>query len=418
MHFLKSPLKIIHRVHRTLFSVTAAFSFSVLGYCAMMQSSLPDRFTVAPGEKLEFSNLPITASAVETLGDGDVAQVYKNAGNSYTMQLKLPFGIALKQVKVDVAARKTVVPSGMPFGIKMFTDGVMVVSMGEVKTESGNKNPAHDAGIEVGDIILSADSKEVDGNDEFSEIISGCDGKAVTLKIQRREKIMEKQILPVKGDDGVYRAGVWVRDSSAGIGTVSFYDPDTKVFGGLGHAVCDIDTGEILPLLSGEMADVKITGCTKGESGDPGELCGSFEPDGKIGELKINSQTGIFGILDTFPDIHENAIPVAMRQEVKEGKAQILSTVNGKYPKKYDIIIEKVDYSVNTPTKNLQIKITDEELLKTTGGIVQGMSGSPIIQNGRFVGAVTHVFIQDPQRGYGIFAENMLETAKNIEVNK
>ncbi len=408
----KSPLQ---RVHRVIFSIISTASAAILAYCSILDASLPDRFTVASGEELKFYNLPLTASAVQTLGDSEVAQVYKSEGNSYNMQLSLPFGIAVKEVKVDVAARKTVVPSGMPFGIKMFTDGAMVVSMSDVTTSSGKENPAQKAGIEVGDIILSADGREVDSNEDFSEIISGCDGKAVTLKIQRQDNIIEKQIEPVKADDGSYRVGVWVRDSSAGIGTVTFYDPQTKVFGGLGHAVCDVDTGEILPLLSGEMADVKVTGYTKGESGDPGELCAAFESDGKIGELKINSQTGIFGVLDTLPDIHENALPVAMRQEVCEGNAQILSTIDGKNPKKYDIIIEKVDYSVNTPTKNLQIKIVDEELLNTTGGIVQGMSGSPIIQNGRLVGAVTHVFVQDPTRGYGIFAENMLETAKNID---
>ncbi len=261
---------------------------------------------------------------------------------------------------------------------------------------------------------MSADGREVDGNEEFSNMINNSNGSKVCLKIKRRDKIMEKVISPVKGEDGVYHAGLWVRDSSAGIGTVSFYEPNSRVFGGLGHAVCDVDTGEILPLQSGEMADVKITGYTKGKAGDPGELCGSFEPKGKIGELKINSQTGLFGIMDTLPSAHENALPVALRQEAEEGKATILSTIDGKKPQEYDIIIEKVDYSVQTPTKNLQIKIIDENLLKTTGGIVQGMSGSPIIQNNRVVGAVTHVFVQDPTRGYGIFAENMLETAKNV----
>ncbi len=191
---------VLRNIHRAFFCAVCAFSVSVMGYSVSLQMSLPERFSVVQGETLEFKNLPIEAEAVKTLGGNDVAQVYNSAGNSYTTQLKLPLGVAVKQVKVDVIERETVVPSGMPFGIKMFTDGVMVVSMENVKTKNGDKNPAADAGIEAGDIILSADGREVDGNEEFSNMINNSNGSKVCLKIKRRDKIMEKVISPVKGE--------------------------------------------------------------------------------------------------------------------------------------------------------------------------------------------------------------------------
>ena len=221
------------------------------------------------------------------------------------------------------------------------------------------------------------------------------------------------QVVPVKAaSDEVYRCGIWVRDSSAGIGTVTFYDPSTGVFGGLGHAVCDVDTGGVMPLAEGQVVPVSIHGVQKGEAGTPGELQGSFLTTLSCGELRKNTETGVYGVLNRNPAAGREAIPICLRQEVKEGPVQILTTISGTEPALYDAVIEKVSLGDHTPTKNLILRITDPELLSKTGGIVQGMSGSPILQDGKLAGAVTHVFVNDPTRGYGIFAENMLDAAR------
>lgn len=218
--------------------------------------------------------------------------------------------------------------------------------------------------------------------------------------------------MPSASGDG-YKLGLWVRDSSAGIGTMTFYDPTTQVFGGLGHAITDVDTGEILPLGSGEIVSVDIEGAVKGQGGQPGELRGSFHTYDTIGSLEENRETGVFGVLTTPPE-GGLLLPVALRQEVHTGPAQIYTTIDGRTPQLFDIEIERVNLTDANPTRNMVIRITDPELLTATGGIVQGQSGSPIVQDGRLVGAVTHVFINDPSRGYGIFAENMIETVWSL----
>ena len=208
---------------------------------------------------------------------------------------------------------------------------------------------------------------------------------------------------------------MWVRDSSAGIGTLTYLDPESGIFAGLGHGVCDVDTGTLMPLYSGEAVNVAITGVTKGESGSPGELRGTFSQEAPIGTLVKNEATGIYGQMDGIPDILSQGgepVAVAMRQEVHTGKAMIRTTISGDTPVEYEISIERVSLSEQNPTRNMVIRITDPRLLSATGGIVQGMSGSPILQNGKLVGAVTHVLVNDPTRGYGILIENMLETAQ------
>ena len=197
---------------------------------------------------------------------------------------------------------------------------------------------------------------------------------------------------------------------------MTFYDPATGVFGGLGHAVCDVDTGETMPLSSGHVVPVQINGVRKGQVGTPGELQGSFLSSFACGSLSLNNETGVYGVLTRNPAPSREAVPLCLRQEVEEGPAQILTTVAGTTPELYDIVIEKVNIGDNTPTKNMVIRITDQRLLELTGGIVQGMSGSPILQKGRLAGAVTHVLVNDPTRGYGIFSENMLENSKKAEI--
>ena len=375
------------------------------------QAVLPDHYYVAAGETLTInSTLPITT---ESSGDSLPVEAYSTAGNSYNVDLKLPYGIEIKQVQVPVVDRSMVVPGGTLFGIKMFTEGVIVVGMSDIPCGGESRNPAKEAGVKVGDIITAMDGHAVQTNEDVGAVVTASGGKPVSIEFQRSGQELSCSMTPVKSDDGSYRAGIWVRDSSAGIGTLTYYNPSSDVFAGLGHAICDVDTGNIMPLHSGEIVDVSITGVHKGESGAPGELRGSFTGS-RTGELLINSQVGIFGTGGQ-PSAGAEPVPLALRYEVVEGPATIRCTLDDSGPKEYAINIEKVSIGENNPTKNMVIRVVDSELLAKTGGIVQGMSGSPILQNGKLVGAVTHVFVNDPTRGYGIFAENMEKMSSSVE---
>lgn len=294
------------------------------------------------------------------------------------------------------AQRPRVFASGEPFGIKLLSDGVMVVDL-----QKGDC-PAKECGIKIGDIILSVNGQAVSSNDEISQLIRGCDGQTIRLEISRNG---EKKTIKLTPEicDGSYRAGMWVRNSSAGIGTLTFFTQN-GLFGGLGHGVCDIDTGDLVPLRDGEVSDVEIHDFQKSQNGKPGALLGGFTAKGKVGEIFANEENGVFGEIST-ENFDGISLPLGYKSEVSKGEAYILTTIDGKTPKSYEVQIKEVRPSGST--KNLVIEVTDAELLEKTGGILQGMSGSPIIQNGRLVGAVTHVFVNDVKMGYGVFAEDM-----------
>ncbi|MGN0519509.1 MAG: SpoIVB peptidase [Candidatus Fimenecus sp.] len=299
------------------------------------------------------------------------------------------------------------------FGIKIFTDGILVVGMDDVTTADGIVNPAKRAGLKVGDVVLAVDGKTVQNVSQLSTAVQS--GKSsITLTVRRNEKVWQTELtLAVSSNDGKPKAGLWVRDSTAGVGTMTFYCKDTGVFGGLGHAICDIDTGTVMPFGSGEAIKTQISGCYKGGAGITGELCGVFQEE-SLGTLYSNGETGVYGVLDAY---NENAteLPVATKNEVKTGYAQIIATVDDTGPQYYDVKITKVYPNSDENGKNMIIEVTDSDLIEKTGGIVQGMSGSPIIQNGMLVGAVTHVFVNNALQGYGIFAETMLQDAEKLE---
>lgn len=385
----------------------------ILAVTLYVQSVLPDNFYIADGEDFNI-NTRFSLTDLKVSG-ASKAFMTERAGSMYSLNLKLFDSVAVKQVQVQVVDRKMVVPGGCPFGIKMHTKGVLVVGMSDIQNGTHNINPAKDAGLKVGDILTHIDGMYINRNSDIARFIADCDGSEVKITAIRGNHEMDFYLTPVKSeyDDG-YKAGIWVRDSSAGIGTMTYYDPETLKFGGLGHAVCDIDTGELMPLFSGEIVDVNISGVNIGHSGYPGELKGTFSSENPMGFLYANSEAGIFGVLNS-PVLDIDPVPMALKQEIQPGPAQILSTVSGNKPESFDIEIEKVNYSDMTPTKNMVIKVVDRGLLSVSGGIVQGMSGSPILQNGKLVGAVTHVFVNDPTRGYGIFAENMDKILDNVE---
>ncbi len=399
----------MRKLFRFLYSLTFIGCGLVLAAVGYYQRALPDRFTVTRGQ--EFCIGRLVQSGPVTLDGGDQA-ASAPVGSEYRTRLTLAGLFPLKNVTVSVSEEAVVMVCGIPFGIKMYTDGVLVIGLSDVTTAAGNVNPAAAAGVCVGDVILSINGQPVTTSREVSRIINACEGGRVTLRVRRDGVEFDATFTPARpvGESG-YRVGLWVRDSTAGVGTLTFYDPATGAFAGLGHAVCDVDTGQEMPMATGEIVPARIFGIEKGQAGDPGELKGNFEP-GTLGRLTRNGENGLYGILTMYP--LGQTLPVACRQQVQKGKAQILATLSGTEPQLYDVEIEQVRYGGLNATRNMVVRVTDQRLLTLAGGIVQGMSGSPIIQNGKLIGAVTHVLVDDPTRGYGIFAENMLETAQSV----
>ncbi len=370
----------------------------------------PNSYKVTAGSNLQWNTGIVTA--VTENGKEISTGLCSVPNKSYKAQLMLYNVIPIKTVKVDVVKETLVIPCGTPFGIKLFTNGVVVVGVADIKTSSGTVNPATEAGLKVGDIIMAVDGKEVNTNAEIINIVKKSQGKKLNFSVLRDNQKLSINLQPVKSENGSqYQAGIWLRDGTAGIGTLTFYNPSTGCFGGLGHGVCDSDTHELMPLLNGDIVPVKISGVTKGQEGCPGELRGYFATDNPMGALKVNSNEGVYGSLNFSPK--GEPLEVAMKQEIKAGPAKILSTVDSGKPQYFDVQIEKIDYRKDVKSKNMVLHITDKKLLDATGGIVQGMSGSPIIQNNKIIGAVTHVFVNDPTRGYGIFAENMMTVSQN-----
>ncbi len=309
----------------------------------------------------------------------------------------------------------TVVPLGRAVGIKLFADGVMVVGLGEVDTAQGAAAPAKSCGLRAGDIITHINSEEVDTIEEVQSILQDLEGETMSIRARRDGEELQVTAQAVQcATDGSYKLGAWIRDSMAGIGTLTFYDPKSGVFGALGHGISDVDTQELMPLQSGSIMFATVQDVRRGEQGAPGELHGAFEVNRDLGELSCNSTEGIFGTLtDTSLTQGMEEMTVADRSEVHTGPAVIRSNIAGDKVQEFEVEITRVYPADSASGRDLTLKVTDEALLNATGGIVQGMSGSPIIQDGKLVGAVTHVLVNDPTQGYGILMETMLETCKN-----
>ncbi len=334
------------------------------------------------------------------------------AAASYEAEYKLFGVIPLKKVNLTAYRDIKLYPGGMPFGVKFFTKGVLVVGFCDVDTEGGLVNPAYDAGIRLKDVITHVGDKEIAGASELTELVENSGGAPMEVRYTRGEGEFTATITPIKSKtDGKYKTGIWVRDSGAGIGTVSFIDPKSNYFAGLGHGICDTETGKLLPIERGTVVDVTVSGIQKGVSGTPGEIKGFFS-SGKTGTLLGNNECGVYGFFaDTPKNIPTEPLPIALKSDLREGEAYIYCTLDNNTIEKFTISISDINKSAEGG-KCFTVKVTDPALLEKTGGIVQGMSGSPIIQNGHIVGAVTHVLVGDPTRGYGIFIENMLKSGE------
>lgn len=354
------------------------------------------------------SNIPEGAVSVDLS-----RPVTMKTGSPDTLQMQVKlFGILpLKQVGIRVIEDQELIPVGVPIGIYVKTEGVLVVGTGEFRSAGGEKvSPAKNI-VKSGDYVLKLNGEEINEKDDLISRIENGDGAEQILTIRRGEECFDVKICPVRDQSGKYKIGVWVRDNAQGVGTMTYIDSQGN-FGALGHGINDVDTSTLMEMNDGTLYQTEIISIQKGTAGHPGEMTGMivYADDRILGDITGNSARGIFGkcnnkalALGT-----EEALPIGLKQEIEKGPAQILCTVDGT-TRYYNIEITDVHLDHDNVNRGIELKVTDPELIALTGGIVQGMSGAPIIQNGKFIGAVTHVLVQDSTRGYGIFIENMLE---------
>jgi len=365
--------------------------------------SVSDIFSVNGDQYREFTCAP------------DKTQPVASKPGQLEMQLKL-FGILpVHRMMVNVVEPLRMIPGGQSIGVLLHTDGVMVVGEAAVEKNGRSVFPARSAGIVVGDLILKVNGAKITSENQLQEIVDQCgrEGKGVTLLVKHGSKNKLAKIDPVLCDKTArYRIGIFIKNSTAGVGTLTFYDPQTKTYGALGHMIADFENGHKLNPVNGKIVESSVKGLHPGRKGAPGEKLGVFKGNSDIiGNIEKNTTCGIFGKLQNgIPNpYYTRPMPVAMRYQVKKGQAEILTVLDGNKIEPFNI--EIVDILPAGSNKELVIKVTDRELLSRTGGIIQGMSGSPIIQNGKLVGAVTHVFINDPAKGFGVLVENMLNEA-------
>lgn len=381
---------------------------------------LPDSFILMQGEVLNLKtalgftvqSVSENVSTIQTSNNLNKNKV--NDTGTLDVSLNLFGKIPVKDMTVNVIPKTTVIPIGKAIGMKLYTDGVLVVGMSEIN----GKKPYENSGIQEGDRIVEINHEKIDSTNDLIETVNQCDGTVLEVTYKRDEETMTASIQPVKINEDEYKLGLWVRDAAAGVGTMTFYEPSSGMFAALGHGITDIDTSELISIASGELVTTQILSIVKGEKGVPGEVRGTIEKSTLLGTISKNTNYGVYGKV-TNPirlSINQSSeMEVALRNEIKTGKAQILCQLDNGKVEGYDIEIQKLFLNNNENNKSMLIKVTDERLLDKTGGIIQGMSGAPIIQNGKFIGAVTHVLINDPTVGYGVFADIMIKQLKMVD---
>lgn len=343
----------------------------------------------------------------------DPITIQTDAGGTAEMTINA-FGLPLKKVVLDIVPDLEVIPCGMTIGVRINTNGIMVLGLGSFSAEDGSTCKPCDGKLKPGDLILSVDGADMKSKEELIQTIADSQGEVI-FRIKRDGEIIETPVTPAKSArDNTNRIGCWVRDSTQGIGTITYYNPSTHAFGALGHGIMDVDTKRLMSVKNGVIMSSRVTSVKKGAKGTPGELEGSVEKERVLGNIKTNSPHGIYGEIDPSMSyaIPGDPMKIATQSQVHEGPAIIRTNVASNKICDYDIYIESINRYAADETKGMVIRITDPTLLKLTNGIVQGMSGSPIIQDGKLIGAVTHVFVQDPAKGYGIFIENMIRQEK------
>ena len=325
-----------------------------------------------------------------------------------TTAFVLAFAMFITGVPVSASAESsTVILGGQPFGVKFYNDGVMVIELEEFFNGSHYVCPAKEGGLQVDDVIKKVNGIEIKTNEDLQETATGCGGKGMSFIIERDGKELCKTVKPQANTVGTYLLGAWVRDSCAGIGTVTYYNPDDNYFAALGHGICDRDTGAMMPLGEAEIVGASISSVEKSSTGKAGSLNGYFT-DKTLGTVTTNTINGIYGTIIDNSYLNGDKLEIAEFDEIQTGDAQIFTTINGERPESYDLKITSIRNDDPRNNENFVIKVTDKRLLDECGGIVQGMSGSPIVQNGKLIGAVTHVFLNNPEEGYGVAAQFMV----------
>jgi len=392
----------------------------------VVDGSVPSVLYTRAGEELSFSlGVPAKAEVIDvsmqgesnipegavTIDLNDQVTMTTEGLESYSYQVKLFGLLPFKQMDIRVVEDKELIPVGVPVGIYMKTEGILVVGVGDFKDANGLECSPSKYILKSGDYILKVNGTSVDKKSDFVEMVTNCKGEELILNIDRNGEIINLSVKPQQDESGVYKIGLWVRDNTQGVGTMTFIDSEGN-FGALGHGITDLDTSTLMDIDDGTLYETEIVSVKKGVSGTPGEMTGmiTYSDNHILGDITENSEKGIFGkcndkATEKFSD--RDALPIAFKQEIEKGPAQILATVDG-HTNYYNVEISEVHLDHDNVNRGIELKVTDEELISLTGGIVQGMSGSPIIQNGRIIGAVTHVLVQDPTRGYGIFIEEML----------
>ena len=333
------------------------------------------------------------------------------------LEVKLFNTFNVKDIDVSIIERTKVIPVGQVSGIKLYTSGVMVVGMSEIIGLDNQKyKPYENSGIQEGDTIVEIEDKQITDTKQLIEKVNSSNGKEINIKYVRNFDTLECSIKPAKTGKTEYKLGLWVRDSAAGIGTMTYFEPTSNNFAALGHGITDIDTGKILNISNGEFITTKVLSIIKGQDGNPGKIQGSINEQSKIGTINKNTIFGIYGIIDDISKIKIDTteiIDVATRNEIELGEAKILCSLDGETAKEYKVQIDRIYLNNDYDNKSILIKVTDKQLIEKTGGIIQGMSGSPVIQNGKFIGAITNVLVNDPTRGYVVFGDLMVKEMKN-----
>lgn len=373
----------------------------VLAYTCNI-SNIPSSVILLEGETLSLNTL----FGVKTVQAS--SNTAESNNNKVNIELSFLGGFTLKQIDVNVLPETKVVPVGKVIGLKLYTNGVLIVGM----TEIDGEKPYEYTGLKEGDTILEINNTEIDSIEKLKEVVNKSNGEELELKYLRDGTISVSNIKPVQTNTDEYKLGLWVRDAATGVGTITYYEPESGKFAALGHGIVDVDTDKLIDIESGEVVTSSIVAIKKGEQGIPGEIKGTIMNQTNIGEVTKNTDFGIYGNLTNTASLNINSqkvIDVALRSEIKTGNAKVLCTLENGVTKEYDIEIKKIYANNNSDNKSMLIKVTDEDLLNQTGGIIRGLSGAPIIQNGKFCGAVTHVLVSDPTMGYAVFGDLMIK---------
>lgn len=406
--------------------VISCIIFTLVGLY-QLDHRIPSTIYVRAGMEQSFHlNIPATGSIMDVANGGESnipreritidlnrpVTMKTGALNKYSMQVLLFGFLPLKNVDIQVVEDYELIPGGEPVGIYLKTRGVLVIGVGDYTDQQGTLQSPSKNILKTGDYIQKLDGTEIQSKDDLIKRVEASQGRKISLEILRGDVILVKELQPVKDQSGKYKIGAWVRDNAQGIGTMTFVDSNGR-FGALGHGISDVDTSVLMNIYGGSLYETEIIDVVKGHNGAPGEMTGLivYSKDKMLGEIYENSARGVYGYLNQKGkkiSKSQEAMPVGFKHEIKKGPAQIICTIEDE-PCMYDVEITAIHLEHDNINRGIELKVTDEELLKKTGGIVQGMSGSPIIQDGKIVGAVTHVMVNNPTRGYGIFIENMLE---------